>query len=59
MRYFKGDAEPRLDFVLAVVRAIGLEVREFFELAYPDPTTSTAARQRIEQILRPIRPGKP
>jgi AcrR family transcriptional regulator len=58
MRYFKGDAEPRLDFVLAVVRAIGLEVREFFELAYPEPAAPTAARQRIEKILGPIRPGK-
>lgn len=58
IRYFKGDAEPRLDFVLAVVRAIGLEVREFFELAYPDSTAPTATRQRIEKILVPIRPGK-
>jgi AcrR family transcriptional regulator len=58
VRYFKGDAEPRLDFVLAVVRAIGLEVREFFELAYPDSTAPTAARQRIEKILGPVRPGK-
>src|SRR3954451_20576487 len=58
VRYFKGDAEPRLEFVLAVVRAIGLDVREFFELAYPEPAAPTAARQRIENILGPIRPGK-
>lgn len=58
VRYFKGDAEPRLEFVLAVVRAIGLDVREFFELAYPEPAAPTAARQRIETILGPIRPGK-
>lgn len=58
VRYFKGEAEPRLDFVLAVVRAIGLDVREFFEMAYPERTEPTAARQRIEKILGPIRPGK-
>jgi DNA-binding phage protein len=58
VRYFKGEAEPRLDFVLAVVRAIGLDVREFFELAYPERDTPTPARQRIETILGPIRPGR-
>jgi DNA-binding phage protein len=58
VRYFKGDAEPRLDFVLAVVRAIGLDVREFFELAYPERAEPTAARRRIETILGPIRPGR-
>lgn len=58
VRYFKGDAEPRLDFVLAVVRAIGLDVREFFEMAYPERAEPTAARQRIEKILGPIRPGR-
>lgn len=58
VRYFKGEAEPRLDFVLAVVRAIGLDVREFFEMAYPERETPTEARQRIEKILGPIRPGR-
>jgi DNA-binding phage protein len=55
VRYFKGDAEPRLDFVLAVVRAIGLDVREFFEIAYPARATPTEARRRIESLLGPIR----
>jgi DNA-binding phage protein len=58
MRYFKNEAEPRLDFILAVVRAIGLDVREFFELAYPEREAPTAARQSIDRILGPIRPGK-
>jgi DNA-binding phage protein len=58
VRYFKGEAEPRLDFLLAVVRAIGLDVREFFEMAYPELEGPTAARQRIEKILGPIRPGR-
>lgn len=58
VRYFKGEAEPRLDFVLAVVRAIGLDVREFFEMAYPERDAPTPARQKIETILGPIRPGR-
>jgi DNA-binding phage protein len=58
VRYFKGDAEPRLDFVLAVLRGIGLDVREFFEMAYPERETPTAARRSLDRILGPIRPGK-
>ncbi len=58
VRYFKNEAEPRLDFTLAVVRAIGLDVREFFEFAYPERESPTAARQSIDRILGPIRPGK-
>lgn len=58
MRYFKGEAEPRLDFVLAVVRAMGLEVREFFEIAYPTLAAPTAARQKIGQMLGPVRLAK-
>ncbi|MFL6262303.1 MAG: helix-turn-helix domain-containing protein [Thermoanaerobaculia bacterium] len=58
VRYFKGEAEPRLDFVLLVVRAIGLSAREFFELAYPAGEAPTAARQKIERVLGPVRPGR-
>ena len=58
VRYFKGDAEPRLDFLLATVRAIGLDVREFFELAYPEREAPSAAREKIERMLGPIRPGR-
>jgi DNA-binding phage protein len=57
-RYFKGDAEARLDFVLAVVRAVGLEVREFFELAYPKPEAPTATYQKVATLLKPIQPGR-
>jgi DNA-binding phage protein len=58
VRYFKGDAEPRLDFVLAVLRGIGLDVREFFEMAYPERESPSAARQSIERILGKVLPGK-
>jgi DNA-binding phage protein len=58
MRYFKGQAEPRLDFVLAVVPAIGLEAREFFELAYPGIKAPSAGYQKIAKLFKPIQPGK-
>lgn len=52
-RYFRGEARVPLDFVVAVVRALGLDYREFFELAYADrPAEPTAARQKIERILQ-------
>jgi DNA-binding phage protein len=57
-RYFQGNAEPRLEFVLAVIPAIGLEVREFFELAYPGTKPPTAAYQKFTRLFGPIRPGK-
>jgi hypothetical protein len=57
-RYFRGDAQPRLDFVLKVVRAMRLEVREFFELAYPKTEAPTAAYQKVTTLFNPIRHGK-
>jgi len=58
VRYFKGDGEPKLEFLLAVVRAVGLDVREFFELAYPPMETPSAARAKLDRMLGPIRPGR-
>jgi transcriptional regulator with XRE-family HTH domain len=57
VRYFKGEGEPKIEFLLSVVRALGLEVREFFELAYPPPKGPSASRLKIERILGPVRPG--
>lgn len=52
-RYFRGEARVPLDFVIAAIRALGLEYKEFFELAYADqPEQQSAARQKIERILR-------
>jgi len=52
-RYFRGEARVPLDFIIAVVRALGLDYREFFELAYADrPAEPTPARQKIERILQ-------
>jgi hypothetical protein len=58
VRYFKGEGEPKLEFLLAVLRALGLNAREFFELAYPIPAATTESRAKIERILGPIRPGR-
>lgn len=54
VRYFKGEGEPKIEFLLASLRALGLGVREFFELAYPQEPHS-AARVEIETLLGPIR----
>ncbi|HEX6863593.1 MAG TPA: helix-turn-helix transcriptional regulator, partial [Thermoanaerobaculia bacterium] len=35
VRYFRGEGEPKLEFLLAVCKAIGLEYWEFFDIAYP------------------------
>ena len=70
-RYFRGEARVPLDFIIAVVRALGLEFSEFFELAYAEqPGEPTEARKKIERILsilpvrrivrtEPIEPVKP
>jgi AcrR family transcriptional regulator len=58
VRYFKGEGEPKVEFLLAVVRAMGLEVREFFELAYPDPGGPSPAREKVGRILQRVQPGR-
>jgi AcrR family transcriptional regulator len=58
VRYFKGEGEPKLEFLLSLVQTMGLEVREFFELAYPDLAGQTPARAKIEKILKQIQPGR-
>lgn len=58
VRYFKGEGEPKVEFLLSLVRTMGLEVREFFELAYPDSGGQTPARRKIDKILTQIQPGR-
>ncbi|HEX7183822.1 MAG TPA: helix-turn-helix transcriptional regulator [Thermoanaerobaculia bacterium] len=57
VRYFHGTGEPKVEFLLAVVQALGLEVREFFELAYPSPAAPTAARTKVAKLLNQLQPG--
>lgn len=54
VRYFHGTGEPKMEFLLAVVQALGLEVREFFELAYPGPTAPSAALTRVANVLNQL-----
>lgn len=58
VRYFKGEGEPKLEFLLSMVRTLGLDIREFFELAYPAPAAPSPARLKLERILRQIQPGR-
>jgi AcrR family transcriptional regulator len=58
VRYFKGEGEPKLEFLLSMVRTLGLDIREFFDLAYPAPPAPTAARMKLERILRQIQPTR-
>lgn len=60
VRNFQGQGEPKLEFILKAVKAIGLEYWEFFELAYGDrPESNTPAGERINTILGGIKPRKP
>jgi AcrR family transcriptional regulator len=58
VRYFKGEGEPKLEFLLSMVRTLGLDIREFFELAYPAPAAPTDARKKLDRILRQIQPTR-
>lgn len=58
VRYFKGEGEPKLEFLLSMVRTLGLDIREFFDLAYPAPSAPSAARLKLERILRQIQPSR-
>jgi transcriptional regulator with XRE-family HTH domain len=58
-RVFRGDVEIRLDLVLLMVKAIGLEYADFFALAYPEGTTpQSEAAKEIEFLLEGLRPAR-
>ncbi|HEX7181212.1 MAG TPA: helix-turn-helix transcriptional regulator [Thermoanaerobaculia bacterium] len=58
-RVFRGDVEIRLDLVLLMVKAIGLEYAEFFALAYPEGSTPPSpAAKEIEFLLEGLRPAR-
>jgi transcriptional regulator with XRE-family HTH domain len=59
-RLFGGTIELKVEHVLAISRALGLEPAEFFELAYPrrpDPPTESA--KTIRKLLRDMQPPEP
>lgn len=57
VRNFRGEGEPKLEFLLAVVKAIGLEYREFFEIAYSERTEPSASGQKLRRLLSQFVPA--
>lgn len=57
VRYFRGEGEPKIEFLLGVLRAIGLEYWEFFSLAYPGREGSSAAYQKLQRLLEQLVPA--
>ena len=57
VRYFRGEGEPKLEFVLGVCKAIGLEYGEFFEIAYPQRKEPSAAGQKLRRLLDQLVPS--
>jgi len=58
-RLFGGYIELKVEHVLAIARAIGLQPGEFFELAYPRRTDSSSeAFRTIRTLLRDMQPSE-
>lgn len=56
-RIFSGTIELKMEHVLAIARAIGLEPWEFFELAYPRRSDAPSESFRsIRTLLRDMQP---
>jgi len=59
-RLFAGTIELKMEHVLAITRAIGLQPWEFFELAYPQrPNPHSDSFQAIQTLLRGMQPSSP
>jgi transcriptional regulator with XRE-family HTH domain len=62
-KLFSGGSEIRLDHVIRICRAIGIEPAEFFTFAYPrQPSSGTATAARLRELLQhtppPPRPAE-
>jgi transcriptional regulator with XRE-family HTH domain len=60
-RLLNGQIEAKLELVLGVARAIGLEYEEFWSFAYPDrpsPKPESEAARKIRSMLEDLSPGK-
>ena len=56
-RFFTGQIEAKLEVVLGVTRALGLEYEELFAIAYPGRTRpESEAGRRIQAMLEDLRP---
>ena len=59
-RLINGTIEAKLETVLGVARAIGLEYDEFFSFAYPGRSSSgpeSESARKIRSMLEDLRPG--
>lgn len=59
-RLLNGQIEAKLELMLGVSRAIGLEYEEFFAFAYPGrlvPKPESEAARKIRSMLEDLRPG--
>ena len=58
-KVFQGQAEPKLELLLKIIEAVGLDYGEFFDLAYGDRRQArpTEAAQRIRRMLEGLQPG--
>ena len=59
LRTLKGENDPKMSVVFAMVNALGLSIREFFELAYPGDDEPSPARVQIERALGRVRGQRP
>lgn len=59
VRYFRGEGEPKLEFLLGALGAIGLEPWEFFALAYPEREQTSAAYQKLQRLVAQLVPAAP
>lgn len=60
-RLLNGQIEAKIELVLGVARAIGLEYEEFWSFAYPDrpsPKPESEAARKIRSMLEDLSPGK-
>ncbi|HEV2852150.1 MAG TPA: hypothetical protein VHC97_05030 [Thermoanaerobaculia bacterium] len=60
-RLLGGQIEAKLELVLSVARAIGLEYEEFFAFAYPErssPRPESEAARKLRSMLEDLRPPR-
>lgn len=54
-KLFSGSSELRLDHVIRICRAAGMEPAEFFSLAYPRPPVGgTPAAEKLKDLLQNV-----
>lgn len=59
-KLFSGGSEMRLDHVIRICRAIGIEPVEFFTMAYPvPPRNATVSAARLREMLQHGQPAPP